>query len=427
MGIDIKAGGRKATQKRGRQAPVSENLYIRLLVKLYRFLARRTDAKFNQLVLKRAQLRVELIACLSKSSAWATHTQRFCTGIVAGLFMSRTNRPPMSIAQLKKFMDKKEAGDKIAVVVGSVTDDVRMYEVPKMTVCALRFSETARARITKAGGECLTFDQLALRAPTGENTLLLRGAKSHREVAKHFGAPGAHTDGRTLCAVSTRGPPRKGGSAQLPDGQGWRCRGGAVRGCSLRDGWPALAPRHAQAAARSGSTQRQHAAAARSRNGRRAGCCDAPAGFSFRMQTSAPGYAVLSRRLPDPPFILQVCRIRPSSPTSGRRAASSRRPVVSVPRVATRRKRRLVCRSLLSCVGGLCALQRFLFTHYNAPVPFIISYLILLRYVLPVLVPPWRMCEGRAQAPLPNPHGRNVARGIKCSRPARVAIGTGVA
>merc|ERR1712129_659317 len=50
--------------------------------------------------------------------------------------------------------------------------------------------ETARARITKAGGECLTFDQLALRAPTGENTLLLRGAKSHRETAKHFGAPG---------------------------------------------------------------------------------------------------------------------------------------------------------------------------------------------------------------------------------------------
>ena len=198
----------------------------------------------------------------------------------------------------------------------------------------------------------------------------------------------------------------------------WCCAG------MLFAGWLACL---SSASCPSSSTQRQHAAAARSRNGRRAGCCDAPAGFSFRMQTSAPGYAVLSRRLPDPPFILQVCRIRPSSPTSGRRAASSRRPVVSVPRVATRHKRRLVCRSLLSCVGGVCALQRFLFTHYNAPVPFIISYLILLRAVLPVLVPPWRMCEGRAQAPLPNPHGRNVARGIKCSRPARVAIGTGVA
>lgn len=104
--------------------------------------------------------------------------------------MSKMNRPPMSLAQLKKHIEKSE-GDKIAVVVGSVTDDVRLYEVPKMTVCALRFTNTARARITKAGGECLTFDQLALRAPTGENTLLLRGCKSHRETAKHFGAPGA--------------------------------------------------------------------------------------------------------------------------------------------------------------------------------------------------------------------------------------------
>ena len=51
-----------------------------------------------------------------------------------------------------------------------------------------------KARILKAGGECLTFDQLALRAPLGENTLLLRGSKSHREAEKHFGAPGvAHS------------------------------------------------------------------------------------------------------------------------------------------------------------------------------------------------------------------------------------------
>ena len=43
----------------------------------------------------------------------------------------------------------------------------------------------------QAGGEILTFDQLALTAPTGSNTLLLRGPKSHREAVKHFGpAPG---------------------------------------------------------------------------------------------------------------------------------------------------------------------------------------------------------------------------------------------
>ena len=43
----------------------------------------------------------------------------------------------------------------------------------------------------QAGGEVLTFDQLALIAPTGTGTVLLRGPKSHREAVKHFGrAPG---------------------------------------------------------------------------------------------------------------------------------------------------------------------------------------------------------------------------------------------
>lgn len=59
--------------------------------------------------------------------------------------------------------------DKLAVIVGTVTDDIRLYEVPALKVCALRFTETARARILKNGGEVLTFDQLALRAPTGSN------------------------------------------------------------------------------------------------------------------------------------------------------------------------------------------------------------------------------------------------------------------
>ncbi|CAL5417776.1 unnamed protein product [Camellia sinensis] len=62
-------------------------------------------------------------------------------------------------------------GEKIAVVVGTITDDIRAHEVPALKVTALRFTETARARIEKAGGECLTFDQLALRAPLGQNTV----------------------------------------------------------------------------------------------------------------------------------------------------------------------------------------------------------------------------------------------------------------
>jgi len=146
-----------------RVKPASENVYLALLVKVYRFLARRAECPFNKVVLKR-------------------------------LFMSRINRPPMSIARIVRYMKGKDG--KIAVLVGTVTDDPRLISTPKLRVCALRFTDTARARIVASGGECLTFDQLALIAPKGANTVLLRGPKNAREAVKHFGAagrPGSHT------------------------------------------------------------------------------------------------------------------------------------------------------------------------------------------------------------------------------------------
>ena len=108
------------------------------------------------------------------------------------LFMSRINRPPMSVSRIARYMkNQKSAEGKIVVLVGTVTDDIRLVQVPKLTIAALRFTTAARARILKAGGECLTLDQLALRAPTGTNTVLLRGPKNAREAVKHFGkAPG---------------------------------------------------------------------------------------------------------------------------------------------------------------------------------------------------------------------------------------------
>jgi len=36
----------------------------------------------------------------------------------------------------------------------------------------------------------MTFDQLAVRAPTGKNTMLVQGPRKQREATKHFGAPG---------------------------------------------------------------------------------------------------------------------------------------------------------------------------------------------------------------------------------------------
>merc|ERR1711966_636598 len=102
MGIDMKAGGR--VKNGGRTAPKSENPYIRLLVKLYRFMSRRVECNFNKVVLKR-------------------------------LFMSKMNRPPISISKIAKLMAGKDG--KVCVMVGTVTDDVRMLDAPRGSRCAL--------------------------------------------------------------------------------------------------------------------------------------------------------------------------------------------------------------------------------------------------------------------------------------------------
>ncbi|VUC21780.1 unnamed protein product [Clonostachys rosea] len=150
-GIDLNRHHVKGTH---RQAPKSDNVYLKLLVKLYRFLSRRTDSSFNKVILRR-------------------------------LFMSKINRPPVSLSRIVANTTKEEK--RTIVIVGTVTDDNRLLTVPKLTVAALRFTATARARIIAAGGEAITLDQLALRAPTGANTLTLRGPKNAREAVKHFG------------------------------------------------------------------------------------------------------------------------------------------------------------------------------------------------------------------------------------------------
>ncbi|EPS29111.1 60S ribosomal protein [Penicillium oxalicum] len=158
MGIDLDRHHVRSTH---RKAPKSENVYLQVLVKLYRFLARRTESNFNKAVLRR-------------------------------LFMSRINRPPVSLSRVVSNISEAQKG-KTVVVIGTITDDNRLLTIPKLSVAALRFTATARARIEKAGGETLTLDQLALRAPTGANTLLLRGPKNAREAVKHFGfGPHSH-------------------------------------------------------------------------------------------------------------------------------------------------------------------------------------------------------------------------------------------
>uniref|UniRef100_A0A2R9BIS2 Large ribosomal subunit protein uL15/eL18 domain-containing protein n=1 Tax=Pan paniscus TaxID=9597 RepID=A0A2R9BIS2_PANPA len=132
MGADI---CHNKDRKVRRKEPKSQDIYLRLLVKLCSFLARRTDSTFNQVVLKR-------------------------------LFMSRTNRPPLVKLPVRE--------NKTAVIVGSIRDDVRVQEVPKLKVCVLSVTNLARSRVLR-----------------GCSTVLLSGLLKGRKVYGHFGkAPG---------------------------------------------------------------------------------------------------------------------------------------------------------------------------------------------------------------------------------------------
>ena len=77
MGIDLKAGGRRTGHKSSMKVVKTKNPYNRLLIKLYKFLSRRTESKFCATVLKR-------------------------------LHMSKVNQPPIGLHRLSKYMSKKE-------------------------------------------------------------------------------------------------------------------------------------------------------------------------------------------------------------------------------------------------------------------------------------------------------------------------------
>uniref|UniRef100_A0A4X2JWZ8 Large ribosomal subunit protein uL15/eL18 domain-containing protein n=1 Tax=Vombatus ursinus TaxID=29139 RepID=A0A4X2JWZ8_VOMUR len=108
MGVHIR---HNKDRKVRRKEPKSTDIYLRLLGKLYRFLDCRTNSTFNKVVLKR-------------------------------LFMSRTNRPPLSLSRMIRKMKLPGRENKTAVVVGTVTDDVRIQDVPKLkphqTICPIQ-------------------------------------------------------------------------------------------------------------------------------------------------------------------------------------------------------------------------------------------------------------------------------------------------
>ncbi|KAL0485847.1 ribosomal protein L18, partial [Acrasis kona] len=157
MGIYLKAGGRSI--KCNKTETYSSNIYMRLLVKLYKYLARRTGAKFNKVVLKR-------------------------------LIMARSFRRPISLGKLLLHTRRYDRENSIVVIIGTITNDIRELELPKLNVAALSVTENARRRIIAAGGKVYTIDQLAQISPEGKGTVLLKG-NMKTEKKKMFGTPGA--------------------------------------------------------------------------------------------------------------------------------------------------------------------------------------------------------------------------------------------
>lgn len=106
MAIDLIRGGRIAN--RGIRKTKTTNSYIKTLIKLYSFLNRRTNSKFNNTVHKR-------------------------------LNQSRLNRYPISISRIVKTLshDKLKLSQgqnkfnaRIVAVVGTLTNDNRLLNLP---------------------------------------------------------------------------------------------------------------------------------------------------------------------------------------------------------------------------------------------------------------------------------------------------------
>lgn len=139
----------------------------------YRFLARRTNSPFNKVVLKRLFLArskkqplsvskiarygvllflqsVAIVALTTTSMApcvdYSYYTQMF---VAVGLFWSYYSRGELCSCCQYSVSQMAGTPDKTAVVIGTVTDDIRMLDVPKLSICALRITEGARARVLK--------------------------------------------------------------------------------------------------------------------------------------------------------------------------------------------------------------------------------------------------------------------------------------
>ncbi|XP_051912641.1 60S ribosomal protein L18-like [Hippocampus zosterae] len=149
-------GGRQ--KQRNLRKPRTTNVQLRGLIKYFTSCRGARPCAFNKVILKRL--------CQSRTTRCPSH----CPG------SSRIWVPSL---------------ERTAVVVGTVTNDLRLLELPKLRVCALRFTTQAPSPDHQGRRQvCHLRPAGPVEIRTARTTCLMRGPR-FREAKRHFGlAPG---------------------------------------------------------------------------------------------------------------------------------------------------------------------------------------------------------------------------------------------
>ncbi|MFH1431793.1 MAG: 50S ribosomal protein L18e [archaeon] len=76
-------------------------------------------------------------------------------------------QPAVNISKLERYLNKGDS----AIIPGKVLGDGNITKA--ITVSALKFSKTARSKIQKAGGKCVTYEEMITKNPKGSKIKIM--------------------------------------------------------------------------------------------------------------------------------------------------------------------------------------------------------------------------------------------------------------
>jgi large subunit ribosomal protein L18e len=107
---------------------------------------------------------LETIRLLKKASN--KNDARIWDALAEELSRSKHHRASVNLSHISRSLKEKE----IAAVPGKVLGNGRPN---KVSIAALSFSETARRKIEREGGECLSFEALIKKSPKGSGVRVI--------------------------------------------------------------------------------------------------------------------------------------------------------------------------------------------------------------------------------------------------------------